>query len=71
MAGEPAAKALGAEPLGVGGTRVAAQEGERDRRVDVGEHERPGPAGLELGAQLVGERDPCFDEVLAGARQRS
>jgi hypothetical protein len=36
----------------------------------VGEDERPGPERLELGAQLVGERDPRLDEVLARARER-
>ena len=35
----------------------------------MGEDQRPGPEGLELGAQLVGERDPRFDELLAGPRQ--
>ena len=47
---------------------VAREEGERDRRVDLGEQpDRPCPEALELGPQLVGERDPGLDEVLSRA----
>ncbi len=70
VAGEEAGKALGAETPGVGRAGAALQESERDRGVDVGEDERPGPEGLQLGAQLVGELHPHPDQVLAGAGQR-
>ena len=71
VAGEEAGEPLRAEPAGVVGAGVALEEGERDRRVDVGEDPRgAGPEGVELRAQLVGERDPLLDQVLAGARQR-
>ncbi|HSS33908.1 MAG TPA: hypothetical protein VLL27_11565 [Solirubrobacterales bacterium] len=71
VAGEKALHPLGAEAAGVGGARVAGQEGEGDRRVDVGEDERSGPEGLELGAQLVCQLDPNPDQVLSGPGQGS
>jgi hypothetical protein len=71
MAREEARHPLLAEPVRVGGGRVAAQERERDRAVDIGEHVRgAGPEALQLRAQLVRERDAMLDEVLAGARER-
>jgi hypothetical protein len=72
VAGEEALQALGAEAARVVGAGVAAQEGERDRAVDVGEDScGAGPGRVELGAQLVGQVDAHGDEVLARADQRS
>ena len=71
VAGQERLQALGAEAAGVGGAGVALEERERDRRVDLGEQTgRAGPEALQLGAQLVGQRDARLDQVLAGARER-
>jgi len=70
VAPQEAGHAPAAEPLGVIGARVALDEGERDRRVDVCEHQRPGPEGLELSPQLVCQLHPHPDQVLARAGQR-
>ena len=71
VAREELCHALFTEAAGRGGRRVALQERERDRAVDLREHARSaGPEALQLGAQLVRERDPRADEVLAGARER-
>ena len=72
MAGQEGVQALGAEAAGVGVAGVAGQEGERDRAVELAEDpRRAGPEGVELGAQLVGQRDPGADQVFAGADQRA
>src|SRR5438105_47551 len=60
-----------AEAAGVGGGWVALEEGERDRRGDVGEDLLAArPEGIQLRSELVGERDLLLDQVLAGAGQR-
>src|SRR5205085_12691536 len=60
---EEASEALLAEPASIRGCRVTLDERERDRAVDVGEHAGSGgPEALQLGAQLVSERDPMSDE---------
>jgi hypothetical protein len=57
---------------GVGRRRVAAQERERDRAVNLGEDLRgAGPEALQLRAQLVGQREPMADEVFARAGERA
>src|SRR5713101_1670725 len=59
-----------AEPLGGLRSGVAVEEGERDRRIDVGEDGGCArPEALEQRAQLVGERDALLDEVVAGANE--
>ena len=69
VSGEEAREALLTESARVLGTRVALQEGQRDRRVDVSEdHGRPRPEDLQLGAQAVGQRDPRLHEILAFSR---
>ena len=71
VTGKEAGEPFASQPACVGGAGVAFEEGERDRRVDVGEDLLgAGPEGVELGAQLVGERDSLLDQVLAGAGQR-
>lgn len=71
VAGQERFEALGAESAGVCGARVALEEGESDRGVDVGEDRRgAGPEAGELGAQAVGELDAGGDQVVARARQR-
>ena len=67
-AGQPFAQPGGGEPvcavLGV----ETGQERQADRRVDLGEQpDRAGEGVVEVGAQLVGDRDPVADEVLVGA----
>jgi hypothetical protein len=72
VAGEEALKALLAEPARVDRRRVALEEHERDRAVDLGEDpRRAGPELLELGAQLVGQRHARVNEVLTRARERA
>ena len=71
MAGEKGRQPALAQAARVSGGRVALQEGQRDRRVDLAEdRRRPGPEALELGPQLVGQGHPVADQVGAGAAQR-
>src|SRR5436190_596090 len=50
--------------------RVAVEELECDRRLDVGEDlDRPGPELLEQATQLIRRGDPLADEVVAHADQ--
>jgi hypothetical protein len=52
--------------------RVSGQERERDRAIQGGEQaDRPGPEPLQLGAELVGQRNPRGDQILPRAGQRS
>ena len=49
-------------------TGIAGQERKRDRAIEIGEQaDRSGPEPLELGAELVGRRDPRRDEILSRA----
>ncbi len=70
--GEKGGEALLAQAGGAVGCRLALQEGERDRRVDIGE-DRGGaaPEALEQAAELVGQRDALGHQVLAGADERA
>ncbi len=71
MSGEEGTEALLAEAMGVGGTWVALQEGQGDRRVDVGEDRGgPRPERLQLGAQAIGESDSGLDQVLPRTGER-
>jgi hypothetical protein len=61
-----------AERAGVDRARIALQQDQRDRAVEVGEQQRrAGPEALQLGAQRVGQRHPGADEILARTRQRA
>jgi hypothetical protein len=72
VAGQEGLQSLGAQPAGVGWGGVALEEGQRDRAVDVGEDRGgAGPEAVEVGAQLVGQRDAGVDEVFAGAHERA
>jgi hypothetical protein len=52
----------------IAGTRIAFQEGQSYRRADLREdHGGSRPESLQLGAKTVGQRDPGFDQILAGA----
>jgi hypothetical protein len=63
-------KAPLAQATHVGRARVALQESERDRTVELGEQaDRPGPEPLELRPQLTSQRDPSVHEVLARTGQ--
>src|SRR5579863_10739726 len=56
-----------AQVRGGGRGRVAGQELQADRRLDVGaDGLGAGPVGVEQGRELVGGRDPHLDEVAAG-----
>ena len=60
-----------AQPTRVRRAGIAGEKRERDRTVQVAEQAdwaRPEP--LKLRPQLVGQRDPCTDQVLARAGQR-
>ena len=72
VASQEAPEALFAESAGVGRGRVAFEERQRDRAVDLGEdRHRAGPEALKLGAQRVGQRDAGLDEILARTGQRA
>ena len=58
------------EPGGAVGRGVAGEEGQRDRRVDLGEDDRgPRPETLEEGAELIGEGDALGDKLLPAAHE--
>ena len=61
-----------AEPCSVRGGRVAGEELQPDRRLDVGE-DRPGswPVRVEQRGELVGGGDAQLDDVLTGAHHRA
>ena len=62
VAGEELREALLAQSARVDRRRVALQEGERDRAVDLGEDlGGAGPERVELGAQLVGQPNASGD----------
>jgi len=65
VAGEEGREAALSEAPRIGGARVALEEREGDRRIDVSE-DGPGsrPGARELGPELVGEPDPGGDQVL-------
>ena len=66
MAGEEGGEALLAEMSSRLGMRVAAEEGQGDRRVDVGEDGCcTRPEALEQGPELVGEDHAFGDEIVA------
>jgi hypothetical protein len=70
VAGEELAEPFLPEGACVGGRGVALEERERDRAVEVREdHGRAGPEPLQLGAELVAERDALLDEDLATTGQ--
>lgn len=72
VAGEGAGEALLAKAARLLRAGVALEEGEADERVDVGEDAgSAGPERFQLRPQLVGERDPLLDQVLARPGQRS
>ena len=55
------------EPVGSLLAVEAVQETQADRGVDVGEQaDRAGEHQLQVGAELVGHRDPVGDEILPG-----
>ena len=65
-AGQPGGQAPGGEPVGALLAVEAGEEPQADRAVDVGEQADGAREGaLEVGAQLVGERDAVGDQVLA------
>jgi len=71
VAGEEARQALGAEASSPPRRGIAFEEGEGDRRVDVGEDDgRTGPEALEQSSELVGERDALGDEIVPATHQR-
>ena len=68
--GTEGSHALRAERLGGLGRRVALDEGQRDRRVDVGEDRGcAGPERLQQGAQLVGQLHSGSHQIVATAHQ--
>src|SRR6185503_11183800 len=70
--GKKGGQALLAEAGGAGRCRVSQQEGQRDRRVDVGEDGcGAGPEAIEQAAQAVGQSQPFGDEIVAGSGQRA
>ena len=70
VTGQEAFQALLAKPTCVIGAGVALQERKSDRAVDVLEDVcGSGPEGIELGAQLVCQRDLGRDEVFAGTHE--
>ena len=61
---------LGSEPRGRLRSRVALDEGQRDRRVDVGEDGcRARPERLQEAAQLVGQLHPRRHQIVASSYQ--
>ena len=65
--GQPGRQALRGEPVGTILGGEALQEAQADVGVDVGEQpDRAGEHDLQVGAQLVGHRDPVGDQVAAG-----
>jgi len=67
---EERGEAFLSEAAGVQWAWVALQECQADRAVDVSEDlGSTGPEALQLGAQLVSQRDPGLHEVLAGTAQ--
>ena len=55
-----------AEPVGTVRGGIAAQEGERDGRVDIGKDRRGArPEAVEQRPELIGEGDAGRDEVIA------
>jgi hypothetical protein len=72
LAGQERPKSLLAQPARVGGAWVALQERERDQVVEIAEQsDRSRPEALELCSQLIGQRDPALDKILARASHRS
>ena len=70
MLGEEAGQALGTEASGRFGRRIALEEGERDRAGDVGEdHGGARPEARQQSGQLVRQRDPGLDQVVAATDQ--
>ena len=69
---EELGEALLAEAGGAMRRGIAGEEGEGDRRVDVGEDGGgAGPEALEQRAELIGERDALGDEIVAAAHERA
>jgi len=70
LPGKEPGEAFLAEAGGAFWGRVALQEGERDRRGQVGEDAGGArPETIEQGLQAVAERDPLADQVVATANQ--
>src|SRR5690606_4697229 len=70
--GQPGGQPFGREPVGAVLAGEAAQERQGDLRVDVGEQaDRGGESDLQVSAQLVGQRHPGSDQVLAGPTGRA
>jgi hypothetical protein len=65
---QPSAEALLGQPLGSAGGGEPLEEPQRDRAVDVAEQaDSAGEHVAQVDAELVGDRDACLDEVLAGS----
>ncbi len=72
MLGAEGGHALGAERLGGLGRGVALDEGQRDRRVDVGEDGASAwPERLQQATQLVGQLHPSGQQIVASTHQRA
>jgi hypothetical protein len=70
VAGQKRCQALVFEAAGDKRAGVARTKRQADQTVDLrADAGRGGPKALNFGAQLVGERDACRDEILAGATQ--
>ena len=70
VAGEELRETFLCEPACIGRTRVALEERQADRAVEVGEDfDSARPEPFQLGAELVAQRDALLDEDLAAAGQ--
>src|SRR2546430_10750606 len=57
-------------PICAVGGGIAAQEGEGDGRIDVGEDRRgPGPEAVQQRPELIGEGDARSDQIVAAAHE--
>src|SRR5215212_1916322 len=66
-AGQPRGQTFRAEPVGPVLAVEPGQERQADRGVNLGEQpDGAGEGGAEVGAELVGHRDPVVDQVFAG-----
>jgi hypothetical protein len=66
-----ARQALLSQPRGALRRGVAGGEGERDRRVDVGEDlGSAGPEGLKEASELIGQRHALGNQLVSGAHER-
>ena len=71
VAGEEPGERLLAEPVRVDGRGVTLEEREADRAIEISEDlGSAGPEPLELGAELVAQRDALLDQNLAASGQR-